>query len=100
MGPANAVDLLVLFGDRGQSLGTAVGEFVDRLLRLIQPFLELGDFRFEPVGLGFAGIRYFSGLSQGLEVPLNSTRMGVGTGAVIRGAVDYGLVGQSSQGSR
>ncbi|MGW7041475.1 hypothetical protein ACWGDT_01890 [Streptomyces avermitilis] len=68
----------------------------DRLLRLIQPFLELGVFRFELVDLGFAGIRYLSGLPQGLETSLElDAELRVGAGAVKRGVVGCGLAGQS-----
>jgi hypothetical protein len=60
----------VLGSEPGQGLGAEVRELVDRLLRLSEPFLELGVLHLEAGDLGLAGVRDVSGLPQRLEASL------------------------------
>lgn len=46
----------MLGGEAGQGLAAEVGELVDRLLRLGEPFPELGVFCLEPGELGLARV--------------------------------------------
>jgi hypothetical protein len=77
-------DLFVLCGEPGQGLAAEVGELVDRLLRLGEPFPELGVFCLEPGDLGLASLRSAqfggSGVPAGLKVQVSGLEAGEAAG--------------------
>ncbi|MFG2395719.1 hypothetical protein [Streptomyces lydicus] len=60
----------MLGGEPGQGLGAEVRELVDRLPRVVQPFLELGILRLEAGDPSLARVGDLSGLLQGLQASL------------------------------
>lgn len=85
----------MLGGEAGQGLAAEVGELVDRLLRLGEPFPELGVFCLEPGELGLARVGDLAGLTHDVQASLElDAQMSVGAGAVERGAVDGGIAGE------
>jgi hypothetical protein len=81
---------------RARAWAAEVGQFFDHLLRLGQPFPELGGLCLEPGDLSLARVGDLAGILQCLDPSFElDAEVSVRASAVERGAVDAGLVGES-----